>query len=109
MDGGVRSPLNSDLAIGHERVLVVSVTVLSEPSQPDGPGHGQLVSGLADELSALRSSGAAVEVIEPNDEFLKVSGWGTSLMDVGKAAEAYIAGTRQGMEEAERIAGLWGR
>jgi NTE family protein len=109
MDGGVRSPLNADLAIGHDHVLVVSVTVLSQPAVAESSGPGQLVSGLADEVSALRSSGAAVEVIEPNTEFLEVSGWGTSLMDVGKAAEAYIAGSRQGLAEAERIAGLWGR
>jgi NTE family protein len=108
MDGGVRSPLNADLAVGHSQVLVVSVSVLSQPAGADGVAPGPLVPGFAGELSVLRSSGAAVEVIEPNAEFLEVSGWGATLMDVGKAAEAYVAGERQGLEEAERIARLWG-
>jgi NTE family protein len=105
MDGGVRSPLNADLARGHDRVLVVSVTVLSRPPEPDDE---LLVADITDEISALRSSGATVEVIEPNAEFLEVSGWGTTLMDVAKAAQAYAAGARQGLEECRRIGDLWG-
>ncbi|HTT88193.1 MAG TPA: patatin-like phospholipase family protein [Acidimicrobiales bacterium] len=113
MDGGVRSPLNADLARGHDRVLVVSVTVLARPPEPDGltgdgPDDEFLLAGIADEISTLRSSGATVEVIEPNAEFLEVSGWGTTLMDVGKAAQAYAAGVRQGLAESRRIANLWG-
>ncbi len=122
MDGGVRSPLNADLASGHDRVVVVSVTVLS-PSGPSPSGlsqSGLLQSGdapvseattivpfLNSELSTLRSSGAAVEVIEPSGEFLEVSGWGASLMDPSKAGDAFLAGARQGLEESRRIAGLW--
>jgi NTE family protein len=120
MDGGVRSPLNADLARGHDRVLVVSVTVLpgrSELAGPDGPGPGPdgpepdgnaLTAGIVDEIAVLRSSGALVEVIEPNGEFLEVSGWGTSLMDLGKAGQAYAVGVRQGLQESDRVADLWG-
>ncbi len=138
MDGGVRSPLNADLARGHDRVLVVSVTVLpgapeltspngsgpngSDPdgsgpdgSGPDGsdlrgsgPDGDELTAGIVDEISILRSSGAVVEVIEPNAEFLEVSGWGKSLMDLGKAGQAFTAGVRQGLEESSRVARLWG-
>jgi NTE family protein len=103
MDGGVRSPLNADLARGHSRVLVVSVTALPSSNGTEGP-----VDGVANEILALQASGAMVEVIEPNAEFLEVSRWGTSLMDLGKAAEAFAAGARQGLEESPRIAGLWG-
>jgi NTE family protein len=113
MDGGVRSPLNADLARGHDRVLVVSVTPVSHRSQPTdvtapGPGDGPLTAGTAAEIFALRSSGALVEVIEPNAEFLEVSRWGTSLMDMGKAGQAYAVGARQGLQEAGRVGGLWG-
>jgi NTE family protein len=60
-------------------------------------------------LETLRSSGSAVEVVEPNQEFLEISGWGTSLMDSSRAVKAYEAGVRQGVEESQRIAGLWNR
>jgi NTE family protein len=147
IDGGVRSPLNADLARGHARVLVVSVTILPGPDSPgpnsavpnglgpegsgpersgpersgrdgsgtdgsgpdgSGPDGDPLTAGIVDEISMLRSSGTVVEVIEPNAEFLEVSGWGTSLMDIGKAGQAFTVGVRQGLEEANRIAHLWG-
>jgi NTE family protein len=130
MDGGVRSPLNADLAKGNDAVLVVSVTTLSTPAPPassastgpaasdgsssdgsgsDGSGAGPLVPAIADEFSALSSSGAAVMTIEPNAEFLELSRWGSSLMDVGKAGEAFLMGLRQGLEESDRISSLWAR
>jgi NTE family protein len=140
MDGGVRSPLNADLAKGNDAVLVVSVTTLSTPAPPassastgpavsdgpvsdgpgsdgpgsdgpgsDGSGAGPLVPAIADEFSALSSSGAAVMTIEPNGEFLELSRWGSSLMDVGKAGEAFLMGLRQGLEESDRISSLWAR
>jgi NTE family protein len=118
MDGGVRSSLNADLAEGHDAVLVISVTVLAPPAEPSGPassGSGSSSSGtegsfpgLAAEISALRSSGSRVEVIQPNAEFLELSGWGAYLMDVGKAGEAYLVGAEQGRQEASRISALWG-
>ncbi len=132
MDGGVRSPLNADLARGHDRIVVISVTILSEsglsesglsesglsesgPSgsglsqsgDPPGSGPNTIVPYLNSELWALKSCGAAVEVIEPGAEFLEVSGWGATLMDPSKAGEAFLAGARQGLEESRRIASLW--
>ena len=107
MDGGVRSPLNADLAQGHDGVLVVSVTELPPPRRASNSGTDSL-SGGAEEISALRSSGSLVEVIEPNAEFLELSRWGASLMDVGKAGEAYLVGVEQGRQESSRISGLWG-
>ncbi len=125
MDGGVRSPLNADLAKGNDAVLVVSVTTLSTPAPPassastgpaasdgsgsGGSGPGPLVPAIADEFSALSSSGAAVMTIEPNAEFLELSRWGSSLMDAGKAGEAFVMGLRQGLEESDRISSLWAR
>ncbi len=120
MDGGVRSPLNADLAKGNGAVLVVSVTTLSTPAPParsastgpaasDDSGAGVLIPAIADEFSVLSSAGAAVETIEPNAEFLELSRWGSSLMDVGKAGEAFVMGLRQGLEESDRISNLWAR
>ncbi len=113
MDGGVRSPLNADLAQGHDGVLVVSVTELPPPAEPSGSGSSNSgtdssLAGGAEEISDLRSSGSLVEVIEPNAEFLELSRWGASLMDVGKAGEAYLVGVEQGRQESSRISGLWG-
>jgi NTE family protein len=120
MDGGVRSPLNADLAKGHDAVLVVSVTTVSMPAPAAGagstepadsaePGAGPFLAAVADEFSSLRSSGAAVAIIEPNAEFLELSRWGSSLMDAGKAGEAFVIGSRQGLEESARISNLWAR
>jgi NTE family protein len=109
MDGGLRSVLNVDLASGHDRVLVVSALMLSLPDGVSNPIFDALIGRLADEIATLRASGAAVELIEPNLEFLELSGWGTLLMDFDRAAEAYDAGIRQGLEESRRIAELWNR
>ena len=106
MDGGVRSSLNADLAAGHDQVVVISVSPLAVPSGTGDPVSEAFPGGGA-EIRALRSSGSAVEVIEPNAEFLEISGWGVSLMDVTKAAAAYEAGARHGYNEARRIADLW--
>ena len=73
MDGGVRSPLNADLAKGNDAVLVVSVTTLSTPAPParsastspaasDDSGAGVLIPAIADEFSVLSSAGAAVVI-----------------------------------------------
>jgi NTE family protein len=107
MDGGMRSPLNADVAAGHDRVLVISVTMLALPAGTSNPVSDALMGRMAEELASLRSSGSDVEVIEPNAEFLRISGWGATLMDVNKAAEAYEAGVRQGIEESRRIDALW--
>ncbi len=110
MDGGVRSPLNADLAKGNDAVLVVSVTTLSTPAPPassastgpaasddsDDSGAGALIPAIADEFSALSSAGAAVLIIEPNAEFLELSRWGSSLMDVGKAGRGFRNGVAPG-------------
>ena len=113
MDGGARSPLNADLARGHDHVVVVSVTVLPQPPEATGPAQpgsseNDFLAGLAGELSTLTSSGSALAVIEPNAEFLQLSRWGASLMDVGNAGEAFVIGARQGLQESDRVAAVWG-
>jgi len=107
MDGGARSSLNADLAVGHERVVVISVAVLSPSADAGDPVSEAVMRGLAGELATLRSSGSEVEVIEPNAEFLEISGWGASVMDFNKPMQAYEIGVRQGVDEAGRISQVW--
>jgi NTE family protein len=107
MDGGMRSTTNADLAKGHDRVLVVAVTV-ARPA-----GQGGFAEQMAEarrrrfetEIEGVRSSGAAVEVIAPGDVF--ASAFGLNLMDFTKRTEAVTMGLEQGRAEAERLRGFW--
>ncbi len=109
MDGGVRTTLNADLAVGYERVLVISATTLSPPADATDPVTAALFGAVAAQLAELRSSGAEVAVIEPDQEFLEISGFGLNLMDVRTATPAHEAGIRLGAQEAGRIGELWDR
>ena len=107
MDGGVRSPLNADLAVGRDAVVVVSCMVMELPPMFDDPRIQAFFDGMKAEIETLRTGGADVEVIVPDAEFLALSGFGMNLMDftlVGAAAEA---GVRLGKQEAERIKAIW--
>jgi hypothetical protein len=66
-----------------------------------------LLPGIGQRIDDLRVSGAAVEVIEPSEEFGELSGWGRYLMDMSRTGDAFDAGVRQGGAEVERIRTLW--
>ena len=107
MDGGLRTNLNADLAAGHDRVVAVSCLPLS---LPEGVGDPALLARAATqdaELNVVRERGEAVEVIEPGEEFLTLSGGGANLSDVGRAGEAYEAGLPQARIELDRIRAFW--
>jgi NTE family protein len=108
MDGGVRDMLNVDVAAGHEAVLVVSCTLLDLPEGFSTPVMEAVFSATRASVGTLRDGGTRVEVVVPGAEMLEISGWGLNLMDFTRAAAAYQAGRRQGVEEASRIAGIWG-
>ena len=91
MDGGMRTPLNADLAAGHDAVIVVSCLPLALPEGISEPVFDALLGQIEAELSAVRDSGAALEVIAPGQEFLDISGWGADLMDPARAEPAYQA------------------
>ena len=95
-DGGLRTPLNADVAAGHE--VVVAVSCLSR----DMPG-----STILDEIEALRDGGAAAELVEPDERFVEISGGGMHLMDASRAPAAYEAGLALGDREGDRLGGLW--
>lgn len=107
MDGGMRTPLNADLAAGHDGVVVVSCMAMSLPEGVTDPVFDALAAQIETELAVLRERGAEVEVIAPGAEFLEVSGWGTELMNPARVAGAYAAGVRQGAAEADRLRAIW--
>ena len=107
MDGGVRSPLNADLAGGHDAVVVVSVMPLELPAGFEDERFQRFFDAQQAEIDGLRTAGARVEVIAPDEEFLGVSGYGMSLMDFGLITPAVEAGFRLGKAEAGRIATIW--
>jgi NTE family protein len=107
MDGGMRTPLNADLAAGHDAVIAVSCTPLALPEGISMPVFEDLFRQVNAELAAVRDSGATLEVIAPSQEFLEVSGWGANLMDPSRVEPAYQAGLRQAAVEAARLRSMW--
>jgi NTE family protein len=107
MDGGMRSPTNADLAAGHGAAIVVSCMALALPEGMSDPTFDAMSAQLEAELSAVRDSGAALEVVGPGPEFLDISGWGANLMNPALTADAYQAGLRQAAVEAERLRSVW--
>ena len=107
IDGGARDALNADLAIGHEVVVAVSCMALKPPQGATPEILAGLLPGIGQRIDDLRVSGAAVEVIEPSEEFGDLSGWGRYLMDMSRTGDAFDAGVRQGGAEVERIRTLW--
>ena len=101
MDGGMRSATNADLARGHDRIVVVSVTV--------GQGTPEMVAkareALEAELQVLRDAGGQVELVIPDRGALEA--FGLNLMDASRRVPAAEAGLRQGRLEAERLGRAW--
>jgi NTE family protein len=108
MDGGMRTPLNADLAAGHDTVIAVSCLAMALPEGLSDPVFDAMSRQVTAELAAVRDSGAALELIVPGQEFLDISGWGANLMDPGLAAVAYQAGFRQAAADAARLRAAWG-
>jgi NTE family protein len=107
MDGGMRSALNADVAVGHDVVIAVSCFILELPEGMSDPAFDAIAAELQAEFEALRAGGSALEIIAPGEEFLDISGWGFNLMDPSRAAAAYDAGVRQAALEAERLRAVW--
>ena len=107
VDGGVRSMLNADLAVGHESVIVISCFALT---LPDGYHNEELEvtnACLQAEIDSLREQGANVTVITPNEEFLKLTNYGANMRNLNLVSEAWQVGNRQAIQEIGRIDKLW--
>ena len=107
MDGGARSALNADLASGYDVAVVVSVTAMELPPGIDDPRIGAFLATQRAEISKLEASGTEVHVIQPDLEFLTVSGFGLNLMDFTILTASAEAGARLGKLEADRIGSAW--
>lgn len=109
MDGGMNTGLNALVASGHDVVLALSCAPLALPEGLDDPVLSAVLGRQRAELDQLTASGAKLEVVEPNAEFLEISGWGLNLMDVTRVDAAYEAGRRQALDEAARVGAHWER
>ena len=96
IDGGMRSPLNADLAAGYDQVLVVSCMSSGTPGMD-----------IVGEIAGLRNAGAVVELIEPDDAFTEIAGGGMFLMDASRMPAAYEAGQALAGAEAGRVLAIW--
>jgi NTE family protein len=85
MDGGVASLAHAPLAAGHDRIVVLA------PMVPPGVGG---MRGLEDELAEVRTTGAEVVLVGPDEEYL--AGPGGNALDPAARPEAADLGDRFG-------------
>jgi NTE family protein len=104
IDGGFRSGTNADLAVGHDRVLIISL--LGAVVAASGRDARLSPAGQLDtELAALTDTGSVVQVIEADTAGARVMG--VNLMDRTAIPAAVGEGLRQGEAEASRLRELW--
>jgi NTE family protein len=97
IDGGVYSVANADLAAGFDRVLIL---------QPDVPPFTP--ESLEKQIEQLRSAGALVEVIAPDDAMqAALASVGGNPLDPAVRERAAQAGRAQGRNIAAQVASLW--
>ncbi|WFE40372.1 patatin-like phospholipase family protein [Micromonospora sp. WMMD998] len=95
VDGGVRSPVNADLAAGAGQVVVLAPT-----SAAVGP-----MPRLAAQVSALRSAGARVAVVAP-DRAARAA-IGRNVLDPTRRPASARAGFAQATAVADEVAAVW--
>jgi NTE family protein len=96
-DGGFRSPNNVDQALGHDRVIALSVM-----TQASGAFARNTFKR---EVEKLRSAGAQVEAIVPDAASLAL--FGPNLMNATNRAEIAKAGIAQGRALARDLGAWW--
>jgi NTE family protein len=90
VDGGVRSPVNLDVAAGHDTVIVLV------------PAAGDEIEALiADEAHVIRAAGGRVVELLPDTAGTEAIG--PDIMDLERLLPAALAGYEQGTASAERI------
>ncbi|CAN7470502.1 patatin-like phospholipase family protein [Phenylobacterium sp. LjRoot219] len=99
MDGGMRSPTNADLAVGHDLVVLIAV-------QPPAAAEGPFAKLVAEEVESLQSGGATVVVVTLDDGSAAV--FGANPMDAAKKPEVARAALAQGLSQAAVLKDLWG-
>ncbi|MBC8993292.1 patatin-like phospholipase family protein [Micromonospora chalcea] len=95
VDGGVRSPVNADLAAGCERVVVLAPTRAAVGPMPR----------LSAQVTALRAAGARVAVVSP-DRAARTA-IGRNVLDPARRSASARAGFAQADTVADEVAGVW--
>jgi NTE family protein len=99
IDGGYHSGDNADLAIGFERVLILSLRA---------PPEAMRLIPLECAVEALQAAGAQVEVIHPDEQTLAALVKTGGPMNPASGRSAAVAGRLQGQRAAvKRIASFW--
>jgi NTE family protein len=100
IDGGMRSPTNADMAIGHELVVIIALRL---GAALDGPNRmGQM---LDQEIDSLKDGGTTAVLITPDDA--SIEAFGANLMDFSRRAPAARSGLAQGLAYAKDLAPYW--
>ena len=107
IDGGVRSTLNADLAIGCHIVIAVSCFSLTGHDTAGSAFFTAMNAAPLAELDAVRGSGATVALIEPRSDFVVLTKHGAAMMDSNLVPEAYRLGQITAVGEAESVRRLW--
>jgi NTE family protein len=107
IDGGVRSMLNADLAIGFDIVIAVSCFALTARDKAGPVFFTAMNAAPLAELDAVFGSGATLAVIEPHSEFLVLTKHGAAMMDNNLVPEAYRLGHITAVGEAESVRRAW--
>jgi len=105
MDGGMRSGTNADLAKGHDRVVVIAVSVGGSGEGPQAAMAELTRRRLEAELETIRKAGGQVELVTPDAGC--AAAFGVNLMDFTRRGPVAVEGVRQGRELADRLRGFW--
>jgi NTE family protein len=104
IDGGMRSPTNADMAVGHQVVMLIAIRVGGGGANNGGVGD-KMSAQLDEEVESLKEGGATVLTITPDDA--AVEAFGGNLMDFGRRAAAASAGVAQGLAYAKDVRPYW--
>ena len=102
IDGGMRSGTNSDLAKGHDLVLLIALRL----GGAEGEQAQRQRAVLDREIKALTDGGAKVELVTPDAG--SQAAMGVNLMDARTRPAAAEAGLEQGRAMAAALKGIWG-
>jgi NTE family protein len=94
IDGGIRSPLNADLAAGHDQVVVIAPI-----TRAVGP------MSAAGQVAELRAAGARVVLVAPDAGARKAIG--RNPLDPARREPAARAGRAQAAGLAAEVAAVW--
>lgn len=97
VDGGMRTPVNADLAAGAARVVVLAPI-------PRGLGRR---TGVVPQVEELRAGGARVALVTPDRD--AVTAIGRNVLDPARRAGSARAGRAQAAAVADAVGEVWDR